>query len=61
VLLNTKGLRHPTTIRARDVLGPMNDADGDAWIEVAGKRYWIEGIWSSQLYVIRRLKRGTNI
>ncbi len=38
----------------------MNDADGDAWIEVAGKRYWIEGIWSSQLYVIRRLKRGTN-
>jgi hypothetical protein len=64
VLLNTNRLRHPTTIRARfdslDMLGPMNETDGDAWIEVAGKRYWIEGIWSSQLYVIRRLMRGTN-
>ena len=43
VLLITKGRRQPTTIRTRfdslDVLGPMNDTDGDAWIEVAGKHY----------------------
>ncbi len=64
VLLDTKGLRRPTRIRARfdtlDVIGPINDSTGDNWIEVAGTRYWIEGIWTSQLYVIRQLKRGVN-
>jgi hypothetical protein len=39
-------------------LGPINDTDGDNWIQVAGTKYWIEGIWSSQLYVIRQLKKN---
>ena len=63
VLFDTKGLRCPTRIRERfdalDVLGAINDTDGDSWIQVDGTKYWIEGIWSSQLYVIRQLKRRT--
>jgi len=60
-----KGLRRPTRIRERfdtlRPLGPINDTGGDNWIQVAGTKYWIEGIWSSQLYVIRQLKKGAAI
>lgn len=63
VLMDTKDLRKPVRIRERlaslDALGPMNDTDGDSWIEVAGVKYWIEGIWSPQLYVMRRLKNNS--
>ncbi len=62
VLFDTKGLRRPTRIRERfdtlEPLGPINDTDGDNWVQVAGTTYWIEGIWSSQLYVIRQLKKS---
>ena len=63
VLLDTKGPRRPVRVRDRiaslDALGPMNDTDGDSWVEVAGVRDWIEGVWSSQLYVMRRLKQSS--
>jgi hypothetical protein len=63
VLLDTSGLRRPVRVRERlttlDALGPMNDTDGDSWIQVAGTTYWIEGIWSPQLYVMRQLKRNS--
>jgi hypothetical protein len=61
VLFDTKGLRRPTRIRERfetlDLLGPINDTDGENWIQVSGTKYWIAGIWSSQLYVISQLKK----
>ncbi len=64
VLLETTGLRRPVRVRARfatlDALGPINDTVGDPWIQVDGTRYWTEGIWSPQLYVIRQLQRGTS-
>ncbi|MEO5724945.1 MAG: hypothetical protein ABIQ39_05695 [Ilumatobacteraceae bacterium] len=64
VLFDTRGLRRPTRIRERfdtlEPLGPINDTDGDNWIQVAGTKYWIEGIWSSQLYVIRELKKSSD-
>ncbi len=60
VLFDNSSLRRPARIRERfdslDVLGPINDTVADAWIEVNGVRYWIEGIWSWQLYVMRKLK-----
>ncbi|MDO8389180.1 MAG: hypothetical protein Q7V57_01725 [Actinomycetota bacterium] len=59
VILENSGLRRPVRVRERfdslDVLGPMNDTVGDASIEVNGVRYWIEGIWSPQLYEMRKL------
>ena len=61
VLFDTRGLRRPTQIRERfdtlDVLGAINDTEGDSWIQVGDTKYWIEGIWASQLYVIRQLNR----
>jgi hypothetical protein len=41
------------------VLGPINDSDGDNSMQVARTKYWMEGIRSSQIYVIRQLKRST--
>lgn len=58
VLLDIKGLRRPVRVRSRlplDALGPINDTTGDSWIQVNGTKYWIEGIWSSQLHVMRQL------
>jgi len=64
VLFDTRGLRRPTQNLQRfdslAVLGPINDTDGDSWIQVAGTKFWIEGIWSSELYVINQLKRRTS-
>ena len=63
VILDNIGLRRPVRVRERfdslDALGPMNDTVGDASIEVNGVRYWIEGIWSSQMYEMRKLKRSS--
>ena len=60
VVFDNSSLRRPARISERfdslDVLGPINDTVADAWIEVNGVRYWIEGIWSWQLYVMRKLK-----
>ena len=60
VLLDNSSLRRPVRVRERfdslAVLGPFNETVGDAWIEVNGIQYWIEGIWAWQLYVMRRLK-----
>ena len=64
VILDNVGPRRPERVRERfdslDALGPMNDTIGDAWIEVNGVRYWIEGIWSSQLFYMRKLKRSSS-
>lgn len=63
IILDNAGFRRPVQVRERfdslAVLGPMNDTVGDSWIEVNGVRYWIEGIWSSQIYEMRKLKRSS--
>ena len=50
VLLENSSPRRPARIRerfdSREVLGPINDTVADAWIEVNGVQYWIEGIWA---------------
>ncbi|MFN8020512.1 MAG: hypothetical protein U0Q03_03190 [Acidimicrobiales bacterium] len=63
VPLDNSSLRRPVRIRERfdslDVLGPFNETVGDAWIEVNGIQYWIEGMWAWQLYAMRRLKSAS--
>lgn len=63
VLLDNSSLRRPVRVRERfdslAVLGPFNETVGDAWIEVNGIQYWIEGIWAWQLYEMRRLKSAS--
>ena len=64
VLLDTKRPRRPVRVHNRlatlDALGPINDTDGDSWIQVDGTKYWVEGTWSAQLYVMRQLKRSSS-
>lgn len=60
VVFTNESARRPAAVAQRfaDIaaIGTINDSQGDAFIEVGSERYWIEGIWSHQLFVIRRLK-----
>jgi hypothetical protein len=55
-VLNNRKARHPGSFDAVHPLssfGIINDAIGDAYVELAGDRYFVTGEWSDQL---RKLK-----
>lgn len=56
-------LRQPATLVQRfdgvGALGPFND-EGDQWMELDGQRYWIEGMWASQLFKMKRIAAGSS-
>lgn len=56
---NSSGRKPAELIARLDLtdLGPLNDTDGDPWVELAGRRYWMEGMWSIELMKMRRLLR----
>lgn len=58
VRLKTSGLGAPIEVISRhglDAFGQVNET-GDFWLEFAGERYYFNGMWSGQLWRIRRMQ-----
>jgi hypothetical protein len=55
-VLNNRKLRHPESLEAVYPLssfGTINDEIGDAYVELAGDRYFVTGEWSDQLWKLK--------